>query len=1069
MTKIKNSGSKGVNEVKESEVEKSIFDLINDSMGEEDTAPWEGTVKDYLQKVIAKPSLNDNAHARIWRMIESHGVEFDEEDEKKKYPRYKFFENDLFGVDHVIARVMEYFKAAVSGSEEVSRRILLMWGPTSSGKSQFATLLKRGLEAFSKTKEGEIYALSESPMFENPLAAIPHSARASIRDKYGLVIEGELSPKMAYLLEHKYKGDFWKLPVKRIFLSEQNRVGIGTFQPGDSKCVGGDTIILTNSGLMRIEDMEELVENNKVKDLMCLDENGKEHEITTFFKYKNKEVVEINTELNFNITATQNHPLKIVNKDGDFEWKCAGLISAGDTLVLGKGDINFVGKELPENKLGLKWSSDLAWLLGVFIAEGSYRRNTVEISNCNKDVKNVVKNFAETINSTYIVRDDRITFTSKEFVNFLKDMEFKTGAHSKFIPPVVFTSGKYIKDFIQGMWIGDGNLGRHKSKNTNEASYSTVSKELGEQVRLLLLTLGIPASLHKEKDVGTSGAFKVQVTGKNVEKLQDVLNLPEWKITRKLTENKFSSPNTLRLPNIDNLLNKIYTKTWKGTNWYPYMNNKSRFSLESFQKFIKTAKENNIEQEYLNKLEKLSNKNIFYVDVKEVKNSISDVYDIEVPGIHYFIANGFISHNSQSQSELVGSVNFSKLEEYGVESHPMAYNFDGELNVSNRGMMEFIELLKVDPKFRHILLTLAQEKRIKVERFPLISADLVPISHTNETEYNKFIGDKTEEALHDRLWVVNFPYNLRLDDEVRIYKKLIYGNTGLSQTHIAPHTLKVAAMFAILSRLEEPKDKSVTILQKMHMYNEESVDGFSKEDAVELHKASEREGLDGVSPRYVVNRLAACFAKYNVSSITPIDALRSVKEGLGTNAKLDKEEVTRLENLISLCIEEYNKIAINEVQKAFFLNFETEIKNLLANYIDNVGAYLDDSKVENEWGEYEEPDERLMRSVEEKIGITISGADTFRQEVYRKMLESKKQDGSYEYKSHARLKEALQKQLFEERADVIRLTVSTRNPDEGALKRLNQVCETLIDKYDYTADSANELLRYVSNIMSKSN
>ena len=120
-----------------------------------------------------------------------------------------------------------------------------------------------------------------------------------------------------------------------------------------------------------------------------------------------------------------------------------------------------------------------------------------------------------------------------------------------------------------------------------------------------------------------------------------------------------------------------------------------------------------------------------------------------------------------------------------------------------------------------------------------------------------------------------------------------------------------------------------------------------------------------------------------------------------------------------MCIEEYSKIARNEVQKAFFVNFESETGNLLNNYIDNAGAYLDDSKVENEWGEMVQSDEKLMRNVEEKVGITSSGKDSFRQEVYRKMIRSKSDGGDYDYKSHPKLKEALQKQLFEERDNTI--------------------------------------------------
>jgi serine protein kinase len=213
--------------------------------------------------------------------------------------------------------------------------------------------------------------------------------------------------------------------------------------------------------------------------------------------------------------------------------------------------------------------------------------------------------------------------------------------------------------------------------------------------------------------------------------------------------------------------------------------------------------------------------------------------------------------------------------------------------------------------------------------------------------------------------------------------------------------------------------------------------------------------------------LAACFSRHGVTSVTPIGALRSIQEGLPTNAKLNKDDIQKLENLISICVSEYDKVACNEVQKAFFVNFEHEINNLVQNYIDNVGAYLDDVKVENEWGEMVEPNESLMRNIEEKIEISSSGKDSFREEVYRKMIRTKSELGKYDYQSHPKLREALQKQLFAERSDVIRLTVSSRNPDPEALRKINEVVAVLVDKYGYNTESANELLRYVSSIMSK--
>ena len=655
MSKVINGGKRMSGKSKQSN--NNIFTDIAEFSKSINIESWEGTVKDYIKLVQKSPKLAQLSHARVLDMIESAGVEYDPTDKNKSFPKYKFFESDLFGIDDVIVKVVKYLKAAASGSQ-VGRRILLLYGPTSSGKSELATLLKNGLEAWSRTEDGAVYALTESPMHENPLNAVPNGLRKQFREKYGIKIDklAQLSPLMQKVLEDEYDGDWLSMPVERIFFSESARVGIGTFLPGDPK--------------------------------------------------------------------------------------------------------------------------------------------------------------------------------------------------------------------------------------------------------------------------------------------------------------------------------------------------------------------------------------------------------------------------SQSITELVGSVDYSKLAEYGVESDPRAYKFDGELNVANRGIMEMIEMLKVDPKFLYILLTLAQEKTIKTERFPLIYADEFIISHTNETEYNRFVGDTKMEALHDRIIVVKAPYNLILSEEERIYDKLV-AEADFGDIHIAPLTLKVGSMFSVLSRLEVAKDQNLTLLKKMQLYNGEDVEGFTKEDIKNIKEDTTNEGLDGVSPRYIFNCVADCFTKYDLSCVTPIDLLRSIKNNFGSSPKFTKEDILRFDDLLTCVVEEYTKMAKNEVQKAFFVNFESEITNLLNNYIDNVGAYLDDSTVVDEFGEHNEPDENLMRNIEEKVGISQSGADSFRQEVFRKVIRGKADNGTFDYRSHAKLREALQSQLFDERSDVIRLTVTSRNPDPEALKKLNSVIATLVDKHGYNVESANQLLRYVNSIMAK--
>ena len=630
-----------------------MLDKLMDYIDADDALTWSGTLKEYIKIVVDNPSIHMGAHTRIMKMIEHAGIERDDDNNIKGY---NFFTKDLFGIEDSIEEIVSYLRAAAAGSE-VSRRILLLYGPTSSGKSQLAILLKRGLEEFSRTEEGAIYALSDSPMYEDPMCAIPHTLRGQFFDEYGIKIEGQLSPIMDCVLKEKYNGNFLDLPVKRITFSEQSRVGIGTFVPSDKK--------------------------------------------------------------------------------------------------------------------------------------------------------------------------------------------------------------------------------------------------------------------------------------------------------------------------------------------------------------------------------------------------------------------------SQDISELVGSMDLSKIGEYGSESDPRAFMFNGELNIANRGMMEFVEMLKVDQKFLYVLLTLAQEKNIKTGRFPLIYADEFLLAHTNETEYRRFLAKEEMEALHDRIIVVKIPYNLKVDDEVKIYDKLI-NQSNLSNIHIAPYTLYCAAMFAVLSRLKDSKHEGLSLMSKMRLYNGDDVEGFSLSDVSLLKSEFEAEGMGGISPRYIINRISSTLTEDGAFCITPIDIIRSIRDGFISNPKLDRTEIDRLENILTKVIEEYSKIAKNEVQKAFFLNFEEEVKNLLQNYMDQIGAYLDGHKIEDEWGDMQEPNERLMRAIEEKINITESGKKSFRQEIYRKMLRSANENsGDSNYRDHPKLREALEKQLFDERQDVIRLTVSTRSPDKDELKRINVVVETLCDKYNYTPESANRLLRYVSSLMAR--
>ncbi|HET6978193.1 MAG TPA: PrkA family serine protein kinase, partial [Pyrinomonadaceae bacterium] len=423
---------------------------------------------------------------------------------------------------------------------------------------------------------------------------------------------------------------------------------------------------------------------------------------------------------------------------------------------------------------------------------------------------------------------------------------------------------------------------------------------------------------------------------------------------------------------------------------------------------------------------------------------------------------------SQDITELTGSIDLSTIGEVGVESDPRAYRFDGELNIANRGLMEFVEMLKVDEKFLYSLLTLSQEQSIKTGRFAMIYADEVILSHTNENEYIAFAGNRKSEALQDRIILVKVPYNLRVSQEERIYDKLLHQSEALRNVHLAPHTLKVAAMFAVMTRLEEPKRQNVDIAKKMKLYDGEDVEGYKSKDVRELKEETVREGMDGISPRYIINRLSSALVRDGVTCINPIDALRAIKDGFEQHTGISSEQRERYLNHISQARKEYDELAKIEVQRAFVYSFEEMARTMCNNYLDNVEAFCNKERIKDPITEEEmEPDEQLMRSIEEQIGISENAKNTFRQEILIRISSYARKGKAFEYNSHERLKEAIEKKIFADLKDVVKITTSAKTPDPDQLRRINEVVDRLVKEHSYCPVCANELLTYVGTLLSR--
>jgi serine protein kinase len=232
---------------------------------------------------------------------------------------------------------------------------------------------------------------------------------------------------------------------------------------------------------------------------------------------------------------------------------------------------------------------------------------------------------------------------------------------------------------------------------------------------------------------------------------------------------------------------------------------------------------------------------------------------------------------NQDSTELTGDINYRKVAIYGSDSDPRAFNFDGELNIANRGIVEFIEILKLDVAFLYDLLTASQEHKIKSKKFAQTDIDEIVLGHTNEPEYRKLQANEYMEALRDRTIKIDIPYILRVSDEVRIYRRDFARVRG---KHIAPHTLEMAATWAVLTRLEPPKRAGLTLMQKLKLYDGRLLPGWTEEAVRELMGEAKREGLEGISPRYIQDKISNVLVTSEEPCINPFMVMNELEEGL---------------------------------------------------------------------------------------------------------------------------------------------------------------------------------------------
>ena len=425
----------------------------------------------------------------------------------------------------------------------------------------------------------------------------------------------------------------------------------------------------------------------------------------------------------------------------------------------------------------------------------------------------------------------------------------------------------------------------------------------------------------------------------------------------------------------------------------------------------------------------------------------------EAVGIGFYVAT---NPNPSDASLLVGSVDPSQLGGDRVEVAGKAFRMDGELNVANRGIVEFGEIFKADRHLLTTLLGLAQEQLIKMERFGSVYVDEVVIAHSNEGDFDTFMKDERSEALKDRIIAIQIPYNVRVQDEVKIYEKMLSGSIS-QKTHMAPLSLAAASTFAVLSRLEPPDRQGMTLLGKLRVYDGQVLPHVSSDDVEQMRRHHPNEGMQGLSPRYVMNRLSAAASDPSIECLSPLRALDALWQGLKENVNLDMESQTEYLDFLRAAVEEYGDLAVRDIQRAYKEGFEASAKDLLDDYLSNVESFCSGR----------DSTERDMRDIEKQAGIADKDRSDFRHEIDQYFANLKSRGLAYDHTSEYRLKAAIEARLFTDRRTIDRTLTRPRfSRQRVEWRRLrNAVYNRLIESYGYCEACADDLISFAVHVI----
>lgn len=425
---------------------------------------------------------------------------------------------------------------------------------------------------------------------------------------------------------------------------------------------------------------------------------------------------------------------------------------------------------------------------------------------------------------------------------------------------------------------------------------------------------------------------------------------------------------------------------------------------------------------------------------------------------------------NQDSTELTGDINFRQIGNFGSDSDPRAFCFDGEFCVGNRGMIEFIEALKLDTAFLYDLLGASQEQSIKPKKFPQVTIDEAIFAHTNDPEFQKLKSNQYMEAFRDRTTKIDVPYTLKWSEELKILEH--YYGPGKVKQHIAPHTLEIAALWSVLTRLQDDKDDKVSLTEKAELYDNKLLAGWTEDSVKEMKDKYPDEGMShGVSVRYLQDKISNCLAN-NHDYVNMFMVMNELRDGLEHSSLLtNKEQVGRYMTCIDLALKKLTEILKAEVQKAL-VGDEDAIIRLCTNYIDNVMAFINKSKIKDPiTGQDRKPDERLMRQIEEKIQIPENGSEDFRRQIAAFIGDLAHKNKKFTWDSNPKLRKALEAKLFEDVKDTIKLSALNVSGatvvDKDIQEKIDAIKTRLIKQYGYNERSATDVLDYIGGIFAR--